>query len=442
MDKQQMIKLASDLDSTAEQLAQLVNKYIEVNRLLAKHPGTPSEMLDDICRFSQYDSECMRNLIKNPNVPIDALIFLGHQFPSDIMRNPALNRFLIEKPGLFDEIPELLETSDCPIDLIRSIVNEGTRQQRVSLLLNPDLPDEFKKGLSPEVLHEESLRILKQFADEQTDDNAKTYIEIYARTSRPYCMPRFLPFDRSNPEHRIQDQVLCGFPYTSAKWPWPITEKLGDHMHPIAQLDLKNAGEKLGEKLGSGLLQIWGGINLSGKLIQRIIPESDLNDPMDSFYPEKVPWLVKDGSNMAFEGCAVSYLERGNHFPFDVDCCRVEWVPMGRMFYPDFSKRISHPLDHDLFDEDVETSDYEVLEALSEKLDELEVPTAINCQARNGLFRLGGYSDGLGNTWHSSSGHMLLFHTIDYGVKITVAVTFKKSRKTKCKFEIYWNCDN
>jgi hypothetical protein len=112
------------------------------------------------------------------------------------------------------------------------------------------------------------------------------------------------------------------------------------------------------------------------------------------------------------------------------------------MFYPDFSKRISHPLDHDLFDEDVETSDYEVLEALSEKLDELEVPTAINSQVRNGLFRLGGYSDGLGNIWHSSSGHMLLFHTIDYGVKITVAVTFKKSRKTKCKFEIYWNCDN
>ncbi len=442
MDKQQMIELASDLDSTAEQLAQLVNKCIDINRLLAKHPRTPSKILDDICQFSQYDAESMRNVIRNPNVPIDALIFFGHEYPSDLMRNPALNLLLIERPDLISEIPELLEISDCPIDFIRSIVNKGTRQQRVSLLLNPDLPDEFKKKLSPEALHEESLAILKQFADEQTDDNTRTNIEVYARTSRPYCIPKFHPFDRGNPEHRIQDQVLCGFPYTSAKWPWPITENLGDHMHPIAQLDLKNAGEKLGEEIGSGLLQIWGGINSSGELIQRIIPEIDLNDPMDSFYPEKAPWLVKEGIDLTFEGCVVSYLERGNHFPFDIDCCRVEWIPVGRMFYPNFSKRISHPLDHDLFDEDVETSDYEVLEALSEQLDELEVPTARNSLVRNALFQLGGYSDGIGNTWHTSSGHMLLFHTIDYGVKVTIAVTFKKRGKAKCKFEIYWNCDN
>ncbi|MFH1493513.1 MAG: hypothetical protein ABIG70_01800 [Pseudomonadota bacterium] len=82
MDKQQMIDLASNPDATAEQLAQLVNKHTEVNRLLAEHPHTQSEILDEISWFrdehtSQYDAESRRNVVRNPNVANRPQFILG-----------------------------------------------------------------------------------------------------------------------------------------------------------------------------------------------------------------------------------------------------------------------------------------------------------------------------------------------------------------------------
>ena len=442
MKVEEMIALASDKKSTAKQLASIVDKSVEINRLLAVHPNATEDMLGDIACFrdsatSERDAESRRLVVRHPRVSVNRLIELGHEYPSDFLKNPALERFLNGNPDLFDEVQEVLEVPECPIDLINRIAVGGSLLQRASLLLNPTLHESIKELISPDRLHSEALSMLEELAEQQGDNVIKRCIQLYADTSRPYCLPRYLPFDRNDPEHRVQDQVLCGFPFTSAKWPWPA-EKCGEHMHPIAQINLKYAGKHIGEDIGSGLLQIWGGINYSSgrnALTHRVIPEQDLTDTLDQFYPENPPWLAREDGDLSFNGCVNAQFFLSDYWPFDADRCRVEWVPVGRMFYPEVFMRVSCPVDGDHVGSEFESIDCSPLEELAESLTELQIPRGFRLRSRETLFHLGGYSDGGGNDWHCfGKGKLLLYHSIDSGIKITIGVTFSRGESGEVTF--------
>ena len=94
----------------------------------------------------------------------------------------------------------------------------------------------------------DALRRLDAFARAQPTAVLRNFIEAYAGMSRPYCLPRFLPLDKSNPAHRLADQLGPGFPFTSAAWPWPLEND--EPMQPIAQVSLESAGQLLGGKYG------------------------------------------------------------------------------------------------------------------------------------------------------------------------------------------------
>ncbi len=340
---------------------------------------------------------------------------------------------------MFELVPEVLSTPGCPVKLMESIVNSGTICQKAMLLLNPELPSEFRGRLSPEALSDNAAQLLDSFIEFHKDGKIDVYLAAYKGTARSYCVPRFVEMDSKNPGHRRQDQVLTGFPYTSKKWPWPVGST-GRPMQPIAQIDIENAGRLLGASLGAGLLQVWGGVG-DYTSIHRLITVDDLNDELSDFYPSKPAWLAKDDrGNPEMNDCMISYFSLWRYLPFDFERCRIEWIPLGKMYSPCLTDPPLSPLSTEIELPELDDETYRHLDRLNEELYKLEVPTGLRPGIRL-LFRLGGYMDGLGNTRFAYEDQILLYHSIDTGVKTTVGVTYRRSPDGDVEFFTGYTCD-
>ena len=438
-----------DATSTADQLRDLANKTHELNRIIARHPSTDAITLDAILNFrddtdEDQSPELRRLVLQHPNASYRLIAYWARKYPEDLLKNPALGKIIADNDELYLDAPEILSTPGCPNELLNYAANHGDAKHRAYLLLNPELPDSVREIVSGDRTFMEAQERLIQFIAVNDDVRVREYLQAYANTSRPIWIPRFFSFDKTNSAHRRADQVLCGFPYTSAKWVWPVG-KNGEYMQPISQIDLSQAGRLLNEDFTAGLLQIWGGVGQGlGVHMTRVIPASDLNDMPDDFYPEHASWLKKESDgDLNFENCTVSSFGIDDFFPFSSERCRVEWVSLGSMFYPSIYKRISHSLEQDDLDGRIKNwkADWSDLEALDETLDDLKLPTALTLGI-NPLFQLGGYGDGLGNTWRENNGSLLLWHSIDYAVKITIAVYYKRNDEGDMVFSVVSNCDN
>ena len=280
---------------------------------------------------------------------------------------------------------------------IERVVDHGSPWEKFLVLSIPSIPKDVRDQLSPEHFYNDAVARLEKFAQKQIKENKhlgvyeccvqdpdtkllrfykrskmKLFFDAYMQTAVPYCMPKLLPLDHANPSHRLADQVIRGFPFTSASYQWP-TDKNGKHLHPIVQISLERAGKLLDANLGEGLLQVWLD-NQSLNPIIRVIPPSALSDPMDTFYPE-------DAS------CDSPFTHDMGSFPHP----RIEWLPMGRMFPCLYSTNT------DWWDIELEIPDT-TIEELSEKIDTLGIPRYMRnyfgCRAP---LRLGGFPDSGGN---------------------------------------------
>ena len=429
------LAVAKDPESTVEDLRQISNRSLEINRLIASHPNSDSDLLQEICDIfgddDCRDSEVIKAVIQNPRVSIYRLGYHGRDFPELVINNPALNDFFIQYPDLYKVIPELLFTPGCPVNIMRAAAKDRDDQFKALLLLNPELPADIAAMVSPEIIFNSANTRLQGFIDGVKDDTKRGYLNIYKNTTRPFCVPRYLEFDRDDLNHRFADQVLCGFPYTSVKWPWPMGNNELE-MQPIAQIDLSGASKLLGEDFGTGLFQIWGSVGKGERgHLQRIIPPDDLVDELDEWYPSYAPWLdVEPDGSPEFNDCLTCCFDLSDYRPFGINRCRVEWVSLGRMFYPSIYLRLIDPL---LVDFSTDAYNWpRSLETDAEKwdaeLEALKLPTGLS-PIPNGaaqLFLLGGYGDGQGNTWRTTKGNFFLYHSIDYAVKISISVQVKR----------------
>lgn len=445
------IEIASNAESSSDSLSSLENQSVEVNRLIAAHPKATPDLIAKVIEYrdqlsNDYDSETRQTAIRNPNISIDDALRLAREFPDDLFMNPAFNAIVAAQPKLFDGEFALLQAQGCPIDVLRRFAHTGTRAEQAAVARNPGLPSDLRDLLTAEYFYQRDLKELAQITARQDDEIVRNFVNMYAGTTRPFCTPRFLPLDRLNPEHRIADQVFCGFPFTSTDFPWPV-EKLGNHMQPIAQINLKNAADLLGLKLGGGLLQLWGGTDSSQKveLQIRVIPEISMSSALDWFYPEQAPWL---NSGYDFSGCAHSAIEQMDFQPFGLDCCRIEWHAPRKMFYPMFGKRIFNPREDDRLKHDL----YDRWDEFDSELEELESEADAACVSRHSSFKeawgeeplvfLGGYAEALGNAWDRYPGNMLFYHSLDYGSMMTVGITYRIAKNGTVKFDANWTCDN
>lgn len=425
------LAVAKDSGSTVDDLRQISNRSVEINRLIAIHPNSDSDLLTEICDFFDEDdcrdSEVIKAVIQNPNVSIQRLIYHGRDNPELVLNNPSLDDFFNQYPDLYELLPELLFTPGCPLSIMRAAAADPSGQFKALLLLNPELPADIAAMVSPEIIFKYAEARLQDFIDKVEDETARGYLNIYKNTTRPFCVPRFLEFDRDDLNHRFADQVLCGFPYTSAKWPWP-TGNNELEMQPIAQVDLGGASKLLGEDFGTGLFQLWGSVGKGARgHLQRIIPPEDLVDELEEWYPSYAPWLdVEPDGSPKFKDCLTCCFDLSDYRPFGINRCRVEWVSLGRMFYPSIYLRLICPLRVD-FSSDASNwplsleTDAENWDA---ELEELKLPTGLSPipDGAAPLFLLGGYGDGQGNTWQITDGNFFLYHSIDYAVKVSISV--------------------
>ena len=429
MKTEAMIELAMNMSSSGEELSKIVNVSVEIDRLLAAHPNTTPDTLKMIrSRLSIESEEDMvtcRVLVKNRNLPTDLLLDLAIFFPSEFWSNSAIDQTLLDSAEFVREMTVTLTVPECPTEVLEQVAEKGTRRQQLSALENPNLPLELKLKMTADYFFEQDRQKILVYAESIEDETIKDYVIAYSETSRPYCIPRFLPFDRGNPKHRLQDQLLSGFPFTTEKWPWPLDSQEA-YMAPYAQLNLAEASAALGEDFGRGIFQVWSSISdgISDRFFTRVIPEIDLSEPMTEFYPSTTPWLNVG----ATKGIEILGWLSGD---FDSSLCRVEWMCIGRMFYPTLRSRIFDCLETDatgvecpvIEDED---SLFEALELVDEDLEELSIPTSNSLQRVTGYyanfpFRLGGYADWkTGDEW-LGDGHELLYWCNDFPPLVSIS---------------------
>ena len=415
MNIQEMIQLAESQDAIEDVLSELVGVNVELNRIMARGHKTSPDMLERIADFCDesgtVDEESRRLVVMNPNVPIDLAIRLGHEYPNEFLKNPSFERFMIEYPVVFEHCPEILEVSDCPTKLIRSVAEFGTRAQQYALLKNPRLPHEVRENLSADKLFEDAKVRLKRIIDEQTDPALRASLITYSETSLPYLLPKFHSLDRSNRLHRFDDQLMNGFPFTSSQWIWPKS-KSDTHLQPLVQLNLERVGASLAIDLGRGLLQIWGNLYGTFEPVVRVIPPESFDDVLDSFYPTDAPWAVEE----------YACLTDLNGSMVDAQLPRVSWLPMGEMF-------LCYGVDN-LLEAEFKGVKWESdLEDISNCLEMSGIPGRLYDYFNLGGYpalRLGGFSDGYDYARealaipHSNSDERLLLYLIEECVEIAV----------------------
>jgi len=462
-DKVAMLKMASDLKTPATKLLLITNKYKQVNYLLSLHPKSNKKILKLIIEkienfrynrpesFDDYelnDELVLRNISRHPNINLTDFIDLANRYPDDALKNPSFMRFFEDETLRIEKINHLFESSNLPVALMRLYAAQGTQPQKLALMMNCNLPSDVRRKLTPEKIHRQILRRLKHITNKTKNIFLKKCLDRYSKKSKLFCVPRFLPFDRFDLLHRLQDQILCGFPYTSSKWSWPV-DASGDHMQPFAQIDLQNASKLLNEFLGDGILQLWTSPRIfeNVELTIRVIPRCDVNEPVDSFYPDKAPWLEKSSNGeLVFDNCICFDILKPYLYGFNLDQCRIEWVYLTKMFGYGIHDLIYHDENSDLSTE-YEIQPDDVLKKIEEidyylSYDENIVKGGALCCSLNReiLCTLGGFTASAGvNTMNNFRDDNLLFiFQSETDAINTVAIIYHRNPDESVSFSCRW----
>jgi len=419
-----------DPETPTQQLRSLVGLDAGVDKLIAAHPNALQWVFKALAETGNQDT--VRALFCNRDLPHELILDLGPKFPDQLTESPLLDHFMEVIPDLLDRVPGILMSPKCPEDLIEAVVLNGNWSQRLSILGNTSLGADSKQSLSANRIHQDARERMRKLVQEQGNPAVKKAVELYSETFTPFCMPLFLPLDRSNPEHRLADQVTGGFPFTSAFWPWPSNEQ-GSAMHFLAQVNLDRASSLLGHNFGSGLLQIWMPYyDDTEVIISRVIPSGDLSNNLDTDYPE------------ACEAEAQAY---GLFHWNSISPCkpRIDWIRFGNMYHRDPWSLMSE-LGESNSGVSLDAVEDELLD-ISEKLSELVVPHA----SLSGYFShpprifLGGYPFGYGNGWdqfHRPHTRMLLNMMSEGDPLWHLGVSVKKINAETTEFRLGVACTN
>lgn len=444
MDKDQALVLAADSQTSAEELASVAGLHIEVDRALARHPNATGELLESLIyaedEAGDFDRTVRASVVSHPNVTSGSFAELACLYPEAAVRNPSLMQLLAESPSLLWRCGQLLEQPACPVALIEMAFESVSHSTMLPALRNPNLSEPLRHRLSPTRLYSEAETLLSEFEAAQVDELTRSYVGAYRRQAiaLPYAVPVYLPFNAEDRTHRLADQVICGFPFTSQAWPWP-QDRNDDYMQPIAQIDLVNAGQLLGEALGDGLLQVWFPTDFdeddegSWSPLLRVVPRAMLTEPLSHFYPEEVPWDPARKNDD--RGDCVFGLPRSL-----VPSARVDWIPLGRMYPRPWWVTLS-------WCEGQPRMNQHLQEDLSKLIEDLGLPCMVGSylDARSQAVHIGGYVRPSGNeadlvSWTDDSKRLLFYVTEEEGI-FTMAVTFQRDASGRPQFEVRLSSD-
>ncbi|BDA71636.1 hypothetical protein CAL7716_058020 [Calothrix sp. PCC 7716] len=116
-----LIDQAADINTHPDILRNLANESVELARVVAKNPTVPPDVLEALSGYN-HDPEILRNVTRNPNTPVEMLMLLGANYPSELINNPVFPLLVLENPHFFQELP---------VETLRNI------------LLLKDVPEEY-----------------------------------------------------------------------------------------------------------------------------------------------------------------------------------------------------------------------------------------------------------------------------------------------------------
>lgn len=439
MRKTKALAIAKRLTSSGEELLSASGQYVEVDRLLAQRPDASDELLAKLGRGAgRYDRildiEVCAAILNHSNVSLSTFKQLAVIFPDAALRNHRILMQILADESAFNYCRVLLEHPACPIEWIERVFELGSYPLMLMTLQNVKLPKRFRQRLSSKEINLAAVSCLKKLEIHQQGEHARRYIKTYRKmaVSLPFAIPVFSSFDGSNLSHRLEDQVLFGFPFTSNAWPWPQDE-LGQYLQPISQIDLVNAGRVLGENLGDGLLQVWFSPNPSRNCPSdwepkvRVVPRSDLNDSVDDHYPENAPW------NLVGNQCIFNLGKDRVPSP------RVQWVPLGDMY----------PRPHLVLQQGAGIEP-KISDVQSEEYSKLIEKSGIPCMEgefldlKSSSVHLGGYVLGYGNeddliSWEDQSNRLLFYVSDGF---FTLVVTYVRNSSGRVVFQARLSCDH
>ncbi len=161
MDEATAITIAKNKKSSADQLLPLLNISDQVNRLLAKHPNSNSELLNELGK--SLDDKTASLVAEHPNVPIEMLNNIGDYFPLSMFRNPALPNILKQDKNylgiFFGEVFEkALKSKNIPDLIIDSLARNGKFEHQAIFLFgggrDPSVYEKFYSSKHPKILSE------------------------------------------------------------------------------------------------------------------------------------------------------------------------------------------------------------------------------------------------------------------------------------------------
>lgn len=97
------IKIAKNKNSNVDKLKGVLGISDEIDLLLAKHPNTSTEMLDDICERQSFDEIICGTALAHPNISAEQLLNVGWEYPLAMFRNPALPSLMQSRKNFLGE---------------------------------------------------------------------------------------------------------------------------------------------------------------------------------------------------------------------------------------------------------------------------------------------------------------------------------------------------
>ena len=118
---------------------------------LAQDETTSPDKLRELS--DSNDTEVLKNIVANPNVPPDVLAKLASLFPKQVFNNPAIDLLLLETPELIynalaDYALCALLKREVPVQMIEYAANLADRKLQLSILTNPQTPSKIVDQLA------------------------------------------------------------------------------------------------------------------------------------------------------------------------------------------------------------------------------------------------------------------------------------------------------
>ncbi|MEH1998218.1 MAG: hypothetical protein V7L00_05625 [Nostoc sp.] len=200
-------------------------KNVTQAQLVAADPSTDPELLRELGLST--DQKTRQSVAGNPNTPVDVLLRLGAEFPSQLLDNPVFPLLLLENLNLVAEIPlptlrSILKQENVPVYILEQVADRADLEVQLGLVKNVQTPkgvlNRLTQSRHPQVV--ESARLHINLAGELTEKYEQRIEEVIkgiipsaykADTPSLAVLTQICPIPEFMVEHWVQDSSYKDF---------------------------------------------------------------------------------------------------------------------------------------------------------------------------------------------------------------------------------------